>query len=181
MNCNQTLEIMKYKIGDKVEIIGHYTHGFNIGDVGVIVEWCSDNYHNVEVGNKTYYVLEKDMKKTNTMTKSELKTGMLVELRDGGVRKLFLGSCVGDVWVSKDGAWIPLENVKNDLTHKGDCCFDIMKVYSHNHPDQFPNWEPQPDHLVWQREPKIELTLTVNGKETDPREISKETWDNFRK
>ena len=91
--------MFKFKIGDKVEIIGNISHRggsryhcFAIGDKGTIINVdCGVYSYEVKVGIETQGIYEKDMKLVSPRSK---KTDFWVELRtDLKTREL---SCVED-------------------------------------------------------------------------------------
>ena len=102
------------------------------------------------------------------MTKSELKTGMIVNLRNGDECMVFLHSTsqtIGErdvlVGINRDFTWYKLEYFKEDLTHMDDKKYDIMKVFLAEHPYCFcepnkPNYTTR--KLVWERKEKKKYT-----------------------
>jgi len=110
------------------------------------------------------------------MKKSDLKTGMIVTIRDGSEYVVLLdavsdytkGAC--DVMLNSDEhRWNRLENYEEDLTYKNglmDCNdgddFDIIKVELSPHPYTFAdlNYERSERKLLWKREkPVKEMTM----------------------
>lgn len=101
------------------------------------------------------------------MTKSELKTGMMVTLRNGEKYLVFkniqTGYALGDVIVSLDGQnWDDLNSYKEDLTYEDDFenHWDIMKVSQLFHPKTFLdlNYGSGSDETLWQRNEKKRYT-----------------------
>lgn len=84
------------------------------------------------------------------MKKNDLKTGMMVECRNGNVYTVMLGVEVSssDVLVCPDG-WMGLDSYDNNMKVGGARGWDIMKVYK-------PTTEAQIGHkedcsLIWER------------------------------
>ena len=74
------------------------------------------------------------------MTKSELKTGMLVEMRNGDLCMVFKDVATewaeGDVVVQVDGnEWDTLDNFDDQFRHNDEYCndWDFMKIYKQRH------------------------------------------------
>ena len=131
---------MKFKVGDKVKILWEKTPYLSdrYADKGEIVGilekrgvFC-DNYW-VRGFNKTHpldalpfkddelILLEEEKQ---TMKKSDLKQGALVQMRNGNVYIL-----IGKKFVNlTDGEYMPLEKYDNDLYFKTDE-YDIVKVF----------------------------------------------------
>ena len=74
------------------------------------------------------------------MTKSELKTGMIVELKNGNEYYVFVDAETGgysrDVLVATDGSnsWLELRNFDKDLTHISFPDFNVVKIMTVCHP-----------------------------------------------
>lgn len=91
------------------------------------------------------------------MTKKDLKTGMIVQLRDGSI---FL--IINDVIVQVCG-YDFLDNYKDDLSNVAESKFDIVKVS--NVLDDYllkpENWteETLNDNLLWKRDEYKEYTM----------------------
>lgn len=90
--------------------------------------------------------------KTN-MKKSDLKTGMIVELRDG--QKGMILESVGEFGTLIQGrnGWASLSRYNNDLTVRYPSnSLDIIRVYRPNRISQIvqARWEAQ--ELIWERE-----------------------------
>ena len=92
------------------------------------------------------------------MTKSELKTGMIVETREGGVYQVLLGTKHGDVLVCDEG-WMKLSSSGESLLHEKYAHYeslDIMEVrqptggacYTHK------DWDIA--DVIWTRPPKVD-------------------------
>ena len=100
------------------------------------------------------------------MTKSELKTGMIVIMKNKDVCIVFkdvkMEWAEGDVIVKLDGTeWETFNNYNEDLTHNEKCCrdWDIMKVYKQRYALGL---RGEPDyceqHLLWERKEKKKYT-----------------------
>lgn len=61
-------------------------------------------------------------------TKSDLKTGMVIEQRNGDKAMVLLGTANGDIVSGQ--TWYSLTSLKEDLTNQySRGCYDIVKVY----------------------------------------------------
>lgn len=101
------------------------------------------------------------------MTKSELRTGMVVTLRNGDKYMVFRGIQTNytneDVLVHPDAnGWIRLGSYNEDMTQKGNQndSFDIMEVWEADYPLYFMSSNKE-DHyfLIWEREEPKEMTM----------------------
>ena len=129
---------MKFKVGDKVKVKDSW-FGFT-GEVGLIVRIDDPAKYPYRV--KFDVVDEEDeeifaegslelVKEKQSFTKSDLKTGMGVVLRNGDKAHVLLGTDDGDVMrFLEKGTWDTLESANEDLTWKGMDNFDIVEVYS---------------------------------------------------
>ena len=102
------------------------------------------------------------------MKKSDLKTGMIVETRNGQEYVVFLDICKPQYILknysekcrsvlvnSKDREWINFDNYNEDMClDDNNDSFDIMKVYIPNHPYSFmdTSHEKELRKLIWNRE-----------------------------
>ena len=99
------------------------------------------------------------------MKKEDLKTGMLVEQRDGKKGIVLLKTSKGDIVGGDCGRelkiWYPFSQIKDDLTDIGDEKFDIVKVYDlkHNSNALSPNIEDK--NLLWERQEVPEYVEVV--------------------
>ena len=131
-------KVMKFKVGDKVKVKDSW-FGFT-GEVGLIVRIDGPAKYPYQV--KFDVVDEEDeelfaegslelVKEKQSFTKSDLKTGMGVVLRNGDKAHVLLGTDDGDVmrFLEKD-TWDTLKSANEDLTWKGMDNFDIVEVYS---------------------------------------------------
>lgn len=84
------------------------------------------------------------------MTKSELKTGMLVEYRDGGKRMVLVDTPVGDVLMGNT-YWKNFDNYRDDLCHNLHEPLDIVAVYEPHHKREMNllYWKEQ--KCIWRR------------------------------
>ena len=112
------------------------------------------------------------------MKKSDLKTGMIIETRDGNEYVVFINTCqpgfCSDCYRDENGdialivnqenyLWTSLNNYdeglcKNDNNKYG----DIVKIYIPSHPYAFMDitYEKSDRKLIWEREPQIkEMTM----------------------
>ena len=101
------------------------------------------------------------------MTKSELRTGMIVTLRNGDRYMVFRGIQTNytneDVLVCPDETgWTRLESYNEDMTQKENRndLFDIMEVWEADYPLYFMSSNKE-DHyfLIWEREEPKEMTM----------------------
>ena len=107
-----------------------------------------------------YTILEwSDFRKEKEMTKKELKTGMVVEYRDGDKRMVLLGNQVGDVLICGTG-WEDLDNYRDDLCHNHHEQLDIVAVYEPHHKREMNPlcWKEQ--KCIWRRSEVKEVTLS---------------------
>ena len=129
---------MKFKVGDKVKVKDSWF--VFTGEVGLIVRIDGPAKYPYRV--KFDVVDEEDeelfaegslelVKGKQSFTKSDLKTGMGVVLRNGDKAHVLLGTDDGDVmrFLEKD-TWDTLDSANEDLTWKGMDNFDIVEVYS---------------------------------------------------
>ena len=134
----EEVNVMKFKVGDKVKVKDSW-FGFT-GEVGLIVRIDGPAKYPYRV--KFDVVDEEDeelfaegslelVKGKQSFTKSDLKTGMGVVLRNGDKAHVLLGTDDGDVmrFLEKD-TWDTLKSANEDLTWKGMDNFDIVEVYS---------------------------------------------------
>ena len=85
------------------------------------------------------------------MTKSELKTGMIVTYRNGKRRKVFLNTCLGKDFVSGEDGWMSLDFFNEDLTFNGTDTMDIVKVESLFLESDFTRENPCDPKVIWRR------------------------------
>lgn len=86
------------------------------------------------------------------MKKSDLKTGMQVELRDGSRCIVLLGTPKGDVLKDlNDTTWLSLDSLNESLVGGGERDFDVMSVFLSAYPYQYVIEMPD-DACVWRRD-----------------------------
>lgn len=101
-------------------------------------------------------------------TKSDLKTGMIVETREGIKYVVLLNACMfGDLIVNgNDLCWNGLSNYNDELIeHHGYNELDIVKVYKPKHPYTIHTFEEDALELIWEREEYKEMTIAEIEKE----------------
>lgn len=136
----QEENVMKFKVGDKVKVSNSW-FGFT-DEVGVIASvedqepefkyTVKFNVEDGEIKEESFREEELELVKgKQSFTKSDLKTGMGVVLRNGDKAHVLLGTDDGDVmrFLEKD-TWDTLKLANEDLTWKGSDKFDIVEVYS---------------------------------------------------
>ena len=115
------------------------------------------------------------------MEKKDLRTGMQVEYRCGERRLVLLNTIEGDRLVKPNGiTHYNLSEYNDDLTNNcNKKWMDIIKVYQ-GQINTCHLKKATEEQCIWQREPELEVTVKVNGKIVDPKEISAKTWSNLR-
>lgn len=138
------------------------------------------------------YLKSKEMKKM--FSKLSIESGMKVLTRNHGVYLVMevpkekdindVNKCKGLILLNDNKGWMNLDGYNANLEYKdGERRWDIMKVYKTRHYMDLFNFDIN-SHVnkeIWSREPKIEITCIVNGKETKLSDISEETLLNIRK
>lgn len=103
------------------------------------------------------------------MKKSDLKTGMVVETRNGEKYLVMLGpDCEGRELINFGSGFMPLSRYADSLMIKtGDEGFDIMKVYSVGGSIRclLRDKERMKFKLIWERDEPKEMTLEEIEKE----------------
>lgn len=101
-------------------------------------------------------------------TKADLRTGMILEDRDGNKKIVLLNTAAGDIYrYISDGDrlisnWGDIKNYNDDLTFNGGCReFDTMKVYGGN--NIYIGMTNQ--QLIWERKSKLHITTSIAIKE----------------
>jgi hypothetical protein len=96
------------------------------------------------------------------MKKSELKSGMLITLRNGKKGIILLNTPQGDVVASNgdedDNTWCPLDSFSDDLKHFGtsdDNSHDIVQVWSYPNNQNGVSFTPEDRTIIWKRETGI--------------------------
>ena len=128
---------MKFKVGDKVKVSNSW--GGNTGNVGEITE-INGGYHypycvTFEVGNDESFKEEelelvKEKAEKQSFTKSDLKTGMGVVLRNGRKGHVLVDTgCVDVIRFLENGNYSCLNDFSDDLTSNFKQQHDIAEVY----------------------------------------------------
>ena len=169
----------KIKVGDKIKIINTKNEDFSyssvIGKIYIVEEIredsCKEKFATLK--NSIYmpylYNCELVDEKEKQFTKSDLKNGDIVELRNGEryvyIEKYndrFIYSTDSDEVIVnlKDGEYSRLGNYDDDLRYKGrgNCEYDIMKILDMSEFYKKPKW-------TWEREKTEEMTLEEVCKE----------------
>ena len=167
------------KVGDKIKIINTKNEDFSyssvIGKIYIVEEIrensCKEKFATLK--NSIYmpylYNCELVDEKEKQFTKSDLKNGDIVELRNGEryvyIEKYndrFIYSTDSDEVIVnlKDGEYSRLGNYDDDLRYKGrgNCEYDIMKILDMSEFYKKPKW-------TWEREKTEEMTLEEVCKE----------------
>lgn len=101
------------------------------------------------------------------MTKEELKTGIILELMDGRIAMVLLGTQNGDI-VSGD-AWFPLGDYSNDeMFGKEIKSVSVKKVYQPKSNFDYlseKSLNVSSANLIWERKSKKEMTISEIEKE----------------
>ena len=101
------------------------------------------------------------------MQKKDLKSGMVVVLRNGRRGLVLLntsrgdivGGC-GDTSQDFDTEWLQLSGIQDNLKHLSSEDYDIMKIYDSRYNRDFGSLDIDELELIWERESKIiELTI----------------------
>ena len=118
------------------------TYNFNNGTYGSVEAMLKSDYTILEWS---------DFRKEKEMTKSELKTGMVVERRNGDKYMVLLDTPHGNIFVCKYG-WCNMDLYEDDLHAMGGEKLDIVAVYR---PD-----EGLQQKCIWWRSEVKEVTLS---------------------
>lgn len=107
------------------------------------------------------------------MTKSELRTGMIVTMRNGNEYVFFKDFAVGDDYCMKNDnegiivngqlpSWARIKNYNNDLKHNTYQDLDIVKVEIPSHPYAFTNipYDKGYRKLMWERKEPKKMTVS---------------------
>ena len=124
---------------------------------------------NLYIGEKYKILYWSDYMKKKTFTKSDLQTGMNVEMRDGDRYLVLLNACKGicgrnnytNLLISaKDKSQKNLDSYKEDLTAAVTSDYDIVKIYKPKYFFQMQTLnEIEECDIIWQRDEPIEMTL----------------------
>lgn len=99
------------------------------------------------------------------MNKSQLKTGMVVQLRDGQRARVLLGTGNSGDIISGD-TWFPIDSMSKDMRYGRSNDYpesDVMKVYQPQNNGAHSNINSPNMDLIWEREG--EALVTIKGKE----------------
>ncbi len=111
------------------------------------------------------------------MRKSQLRTGMVVVVRNGNVFRVLLGTPAGDLLTNGYGHMM-LRNFNDDLCNQASSPFDITEIYSGDYAHQFRSAVTFTGHTcIYKRDTRPSITL-ANGKKV---QISQESYDNIVK
>ena len=136
---------MKFKVGDKVKVKDSW-FGFT-GEVGLIVRIDGPAKYPYRV--KFDVVDEEDeelfaegslelVKEKQSFTKSDLKTGMGVVLRDGSKGHVLIGIGLDDIIKDiEKSQWIKIEDYSEELTCREYQNLDIVEVYTTEYENKF--------------------------------------------
>jgi hypothetical protein len=159
-------KMSKFEIGDKVEIVRFGKKGF----VDKIVMGLFDFNRNIKyryvISDDLGTYVERDLKlierKEEMFTKSDLKDGMVVELR--GDENFDSGYVVFNHIISGLNCWDSLDTYHDDLTHRNYEKFDIIKVYENNSCSSLKTTLGSVGglKLIWGRKEPKEKTISVN-------------------
>lgn len=133
---------MKFKVGDKVRVSNSWED--RDGEVGEIVS-ADDRYEfkytiTFDDGfEESFRETELELvKEKQSFTKSDLKTGMGVVLRDGSKGHVLIGTPTQDTirFIEKN-EWMGLKDYHDDLTAEGFKDLDIVAVYNTRFENQY--------------------------------------------
>lgn len=97
------------------------------------------------------------------MTKSKLKSGMIVKTREGDI--LLVVEIKGSLTLVARNEWNPTTNYCDDLKHEDYDDLDIMEVYD-TEPRSFASMTNLSDKKpIWVRKPKKKMTVSQIEKE----------------
>lgn len=166
-------EFKKLKVGDKVKIKDDISECSCINDdmlryqgkvreiVSINQTWSGKNFITFE-DDGWYWYPDMIECKVEGFCKSDLKTGMLIEKRNGAKMLVLKDTEQGDILIS-EAHWSDLSSdYNNDLTSRIDSKFDIVKVYSLTlQCKAMPkNWDEY-DEIIFERKPIVKKpTLT---------------------
>ena len=159
---------MKFEEGKEVRIIADSIgHGFKIGSIITMGELFNDNSFEAKelVNGRLYFVPFSDCEEIEKKPfgKQDLKTGMLVQFRDGDVYMF-----INDTFVSDEG-WLSLDGFDKDLNYAYDDEYDIMKVSKvfEGYLLMPKNWNEKTlnNNLLWEREETKKMTVSEIQKE----------------
>lgn len=153
-----------FKVGDKVKVKDSW-FGHN-GEVGVVASYTNGNNYPYRVdfddqGDRSDEVFceeSLELVEEKTFTKSDLKTGMGVVLRNGDRgHVLIIDDKLLIKFIEKD-TWDDLKRANEDLTWNGSSKFDIVDVYETTYEYQLLTEKVfEGNHLFKREEPKPEI------------------------
>lgn len=178
----------KANVGEYIKVIDGYEHSneaYKNGDIckvlsireeGVFAKTNGTHPCNIGIGTSYLYDSEYEVseneysKEENAMTKSDLRTGMVVEDRDGyiGIVLKSTATVDGIKWFLNDDGekismWEELDDEYNeDLTGTENFnSGDIVKIYQpHNFDDYTTMKAYSEEYLIWEREQEVkEITM----------------------
>lgn len=154
----------KFKNGDKVRIIKSRNLTAKTEFIGkeYIVESLDGEFYILKGEHEWGWYedeLELTTDKNKQFTKSDLKTGMWIELRDGDKGMVLLNTNSGDIFSGHD-LWGSLSEYKDDLTSKHSKQFDVVRIYQPSANRYYYNIEIGIGlKTIWQREEKPKNTI----------------------
>lgn len=95
------------------------------------------------------------------MTKKDLRTGMVVEIRNGAKYTVMLNAQSGtdndDILANHEGGFVRLSNYRDDLSDKNNDDFDIIRVFEHFGLGALLKFNDRDMKVLWERdhEPKV--------------------------
>lgn len=94
-------------------------------------------------------------------TLSDLKTGMIVRLRNGSYKTIMRDTPIGDLLIYNNSKHLfySLSGFRNDLTNMNIEAFDIMKVYTCTYPPYAPEEIINEDNCIYSREDEESTAL----------------------
>ncbi len=93
------------------------------------------------------------------MRKSDLKTGMWVENRNGAIAIVLLNTKDGDIF-SGTNVWGPLKDYNDGLSCTCGSDFDIIRIYQPKSNYGYYNYEKHERlRLIWERKEPVTVTL----------------------
>lgn len=115
----------------------------------------------------SFYMLNKTIPLTDDIipppefTLSDLKTGMIVQLRNGSYKTIMRDTPIGDLLIYNNSKHLfySLSGFRNDLTNMNIEAFDIMKVYTCKYPPYIPADIINEDNCIYSREDEESAAL----------------------
>lgn len=173
----------KYKVGDRVLIkswddmekeFGLDEYGnIKIGFVKDMKKFCNKEFKIIKRDEDGDYILENDNwfyfyddmieRKVDDMTKSDLKSGMIIETRDGErYITIVKEDCEINFMNLQGGTYLDDCELLDDMTDNIDNTYDIMKIYKM---DYTLNDCKITQNLIWERKEVKEMTIKDIEKE----------------